>query len=275
MKPISDKGYIIPVIDDDDTVYMQCARALAKSIRYWQPNSEICLLTNNDTTKNEKDLFDYIKKFPFLLDSNPLANDWQIYYASPFRQTIKIEADIMLSGPIDHWWQCIQHKDVLVPIGCRNFYGEISEERFYRRVFDENSLPDVYNAIVYWRYSRESKIFFDTVKMVFEHWDLIKKTLKGVNLNKPADTDTVYAIAAVLLGEETVCEPFLNFFNFIHLKARHNYCQSEYWNNHLTWELVDGRLKVNSFYQQYPVHYYNKSFAKELENHYDKLLGCP
>jgi len=273
LKPIFDQGYIIPAINSDDVDYVSCARALAKSIKYWQPTSKVCLLSNNEVTDNEKNIFDYISKFPFPLDENPLANDWQIFHASPFRQTIKIEADFALSGPIEHWWQCFQHRDVLVPVGCKNLYGETSQERFYRRVFDENNFPDVYNAMVYWRYCKEAKVFFEMVKFVFENWNVITQAFKGFNLNKAADTDTVYAIAAVLLGDELITEPFSDFFNFVHLKARHNYCHREYWNDHLTWELVEGRIKVNSFYQMYPVHYHEKSFAKKIEEHYDSLLG--
>jgi len=274
LKPIYDRGYIIPVIDNDSGQYIACARALAKSIKYWQPDSKICLLSNGVISDEEKNLFDYISPFPYPPNDNPLANDWQVFYATPFRQTIKIESDMVLTGTIDHWWQCLHHKDVFIPSGCKNFYGESSKERFYRRVFDENNFPDVYNAITYWRYSKEAKNFFDTVRFVFENWDTIKRTFKGINLDKPADTDTVYAIAAVLIGEETLTESFSDFFNFIHLKAKHNYCENEYWNDHLTWEFVNGRLKINSFYQSFPVHYYNKSFATTIEEHYDKLLGC-
>jgi len=41
----------------------------------------------------------------------------------------------------------------------------------------------------------------------------------------------------------------------------------------MVWELVDGRLRINTVEQQGLVHYHHKSFANELEEHYGRLLA--
>ena len=266
-------GLIITALKNDHIDYLACARALAKSIRFWQPDSKICLLTNYEVIENNE-LFDYIKNYRYAIDeTNPFANDWQIFFCSPFHETIKLESDIILTGSIEHWWTGMRHKDVLIATGCHNFYGEKSQERFYRRAFDYNNLPDVYNGITYWRLSEFSKQFFMQVRNIFENWEQYYKLLTGVDADMVPDTDVVYAIASVMVGEENVTLPSMDYPSFVHMKGKHNNFSGEKWTKHFVWELDAGQLRINTIAQQYPVHYHEKTFAHKLEEHYDQLLA--
>lgn len=273
MKPVDDRGFLITAIQNDTTDYLACARALAKSFRYWHPESKICLLTNYEYT-DDNGLFDYVKEFRYAINKdNPFANDWQIFHCSPFHETIKLESDIILTGSIDHWWTNLRHHDVVIAQGCRNFYGHWSDERFYRRMFDQNNLPDLYNAITYWRFSKFSKEFFAQVRHIFDNWDSYYKLLSGIDADLIPDTDLVYSIAAVMVGKENVTIPKSDYPSFVHMKGKHNNFPGEDWTRHLVWELDKGRLRINSFAQQHPVHYHKKEFAQNLEEHYDQLLA--
>jgi len=273
LKPVDDKGYLITAIKSETTDYLTCARALAKSIRYWQPESKICLLTNYEQVENDS-VFDYVKAFRYSIDeTNPFANDWQIFFCSPFHETIKLESDIVLTGSIEHWWTHLRKRDVVISQGCRNFYGHWSKERFYRRLFDQNNLPDVYNAITYWRMSKFSKEFFAQVRHIFDNWDSYYKLLSGVDKDLVPDTDLVYSIAAVMVGEENVTLPNAEYPSFVHMKGKHNNFPGEDWTRHLVWELDEGQLRINTFSQQQPVHYHEKTFSHKIEEHYDQLLA--
>ena len=273
MKPIDDKGFLIPVIENNDVDYLACARALAKSIKYWHPEEKVCLLTDADYNDTDN-IFDYVKKFKYPIDyENPFANDWQVFYCSPFHETIKLESDIVLTGTIDHWWSGLRHKDVVIPLGCKNFYGEYSSERFYRRMFDHNNLPDVYNAITYWRISKTAKTFFSQVRHIFENWQSYYKITTGIDADLVPDTDLVYAIATMIIGQNHLTLPQTEFPCFVHMKGKHNGFPGESWTRHLVWELDAGNLRINTIAQSCPVHYHEKSFAHKIENHYDKLLA--
>lgn len=273
MKPVAERGYLITAIQNPDIDYLSCARALAKSIKYWQPESEVCLLTDYPDV-NVSELFDYVTEFRYPLNhENPFANDWQIFFCSPFHETIKIESDMMLTGKIDHWWDMLRLRDVVIPQGCRNFYGKWSDERFYRRLFDYNKLPDVYNAITYWRFSRFSKAFFDEVRRIFENWEIYRQLLSGIDKKLLPDTDLVYAIAAIMVGVENVTIPSSEYPSFVHMKGKHNGVNGEKWTKHLVWELDEGNLRINTIAQQFPVHYHEKTFSYKIEEHYDKLLA--
>jgi len=265
-------GYLIVASNNNTIDYIQCARVLAKSIKLNMPSAKICLLTDSIIEDNT---FDYIKKFPYGDVSTSewkLHNDWQIFEASPFRETIKLEADMIITADISHWWTMLRHRDVVISTGCRDFKNNISHNRFYRKIFDLNDLPDVYNAITYWRLSQKAKKFFDLVKNIFEHWNEYKIYLKG-GTNEEATTDVIYAMAAILIGVENVTLPNTSYPSMIHMKPKINNTQDFNWYKQLIWEINKNNFRINTIVQQYPVHYHNKEFASMIEPTYDKLLA--
>jgi len=262
----AERGYLIWAIGDE---YVECAMACAKSIRLHTPRADIALLSDKDYPN---DVFDYNLLFPMPVDyNNVLANDWQVFYASPFRQTIKVEADMIIPHSIEHWWTMLEHKDVVLTTGARNAKNEISTNRFYRKIFDANNLPDVYNAITYWRLSPEAHQFFTTVQMLFDNWGQVQSQIK-MGLSDPGTTDLVYALAALMVGVENVTLPGTSYPTLIHMKGKLNKLMEEDWTKEMVWELDKSNIRINTIDQQYPFHYYIKEFSKELNKHYDELL---
>jgi hypothetical protein len=268
-----ERGYLIIASNNGQDDYVACARALAKSLRWWMPDCKICLVTDAD---EHDPVFDIVKSFPFgdqAADTTwKLANDWQAFAASPFRQTIKLEADLVITQDISHWWTWFEHRDVVISTGIRNYLNDISDCRVYRRAFDDNELPDVYNAITYWRLSRTATEFWQLVRTMFENWPTVRQTLKYCDA-VPANTDMIDAIVAQMMGVEQVTLPG-DWPNMIHMKSAVNYLKTDArpWTAELVWELVDGHVRINGVEQMYPLHYHYKSWAKELEEHYDGLI---
>ena len=271
MKIEEERGYLIVASNNSTTDYVQCARVLAKSIKYHMPTAKVCLLTNEVI---EEPIFDYIKTFPFGDSTNKwkLDNDWQVFWASPFRETIKLEADMLITSDISHWWTMLEHRDVVISLGCRDFKNNISFNRYYRRIFDINNLPDVYNAITYWRMSKTAQEFFTLVRNIFSQWNEYKSVLKGA-FDEEATTDVVYALASIIIGVENVTLPSTSYPSLIHMKPMINNTTAEDWRKQLVWELTNGELRINTVSQRYPFHYHIKEFANDIEVEYDKLLG--
>jgi hypothetical protein len=61
--------------------------------------------------------------------ANPFANDAQVFRLTPFRETIKLEADMLIASPISHWWTMFRHRDVVISTVCRNWRGDVSTAR--------------------------------------------------------------------------------------------------------------------------------------------------
>lgn len=236
-----ERGFVIPAIGD---IYEHCANKLADSILHWHPNANITILTKD--------------ALPFG-DLGGFANDWQVFYASPYRQTIKLEADMIAAGPMDHWWTLFEHRDLVISQGARNFYDQTTKCRFFRTVFDDNNLPDVYNAITYWRLSKTAQEFFQLVRNIFEFWNDYKKLLKFPESDP--STDVVYAMATVIMGPELVTLPSRFGPTIVHMKPHINPLKGNDWTRELTWEYDP--FRINTVAQWGLVHYHVKEWSNE------------
>ena len=232
---------MIPAVGDQ---YVDCARRLAESIRRFHPLAEITIVT--------KELLPFGQQGGY-------ANDWQMFAASPYRQTIKLEADMICASSIDHWWTLFERRDVVISQGARTFYDEPAKSRYYRKIFDNNDLPDVYNAITYWRVSETAQKFFKLVKNIFENWQDYKRLLKFPD--EEPTTDVVYAIATVIMGEETVTLPKGLGPTIVHMKRYINPLQTADWTQELVWE--QDPFRINTVAQWGLVHYHVKEWRYE------------
>lgn len=236
----AERGYIIPAIGD---VYVECASRLSDSILKWHPDANVTILTKEMLPHG---------------DQGGYANDWQVFSASPYRQTIKLEADMICTSSIDHWWTLFEHRDVVISQGARDFYNNNATSRHYRKTFDINNLPDVYNAITYWRMSKTAQEFFKTVKNIFKNWKDYRTLLKFPD-DQPT-TDVVYAMASVIVGIENVTLPLGYGPTIVHMKRRMIETQTDNWTKELVWENVDKGLRIQTVAQQGLVHYHIKDW---------------
>lgn len=241
----SERGYLIPAINNDSVDYERCANLLVNSLRAWHPNANVTVVTQD-------------------MLSDPSVQGWavdaQMFQISPYRETIKLEADMLVCSPIDHWWTLLEQRDVVISQGCRNFYDQPSTSRFYRKIFDDNNLPDVYNAVTYWRMSHTAQEFFRWVERIFQDWSQWRTLLKFPD--EQPSTDLVYAIAAVIIGPEKVTLPKCVIAPQIaHMKHRVIPTNVADWTQELVWEYIDRQLKINTVSQFGLLHYYIKDWT--------------
>ena len=237
----------------EKTSYTKCAETLKKSILRVMPAANITIITTDmlpygDLAKNS----DW-----------KLINDWQVYEASPYDYTIKLEADMYIPRNIDHWWDVFKDRDVVVSSTIRNFKQEISDVRVYRRFIDDNNLPDVYNAITYFKKSNTAKQFFSIVKDIFENWEEYKKILK-CNQTEIVTTDWVYSIACHIVGVEKTTMPTFTEMSMIHMKSFVNSSVTDNWTDTFVYECLPDQIRVQTVPQQYPFHYHVKNFCDKI-----------
>lgn len=245
------KGFVIMAQGLD---YEVCADVLKDSILNVMPAANVTIITT--------EMLPYGDQAP---DTDwKLQNDWQVYEASPYDYTIKLEADMYLPKSIDYWWDVLQNRDLVVSTTIRNFKQEVSDIKAYRRFITDNKLPDTYNAITYFRKSELAEKFFNIVRDVFENWSEYKVILK-CNIDELCTTDWAYAIAAHILGEENTTLPQFKEMSMIHMKQFINGCPTQNWTDNLIYEKLPHTFRINTIPQRYPLHYHVKSLAKELK----------
>jgi len=242
------KGFVIMAQDTETTSYTKCAETLKKSILRVMPDANVTIITTDMLPHG---------------DLGGFANDWQVYEASPYDYTIKLEADMYIPRNIDHWWDVFKNRDVVVSSTIRNFMQEISDVRVYRRFIDDNNLPDVYNAITYFKKSDVANQFFSIVKDIFENWDEYKRILK-CNQTELVTTDWVYSIACHIMGVEKTTMPAFTEMSMVHMKAFVNNNVTENWTDTFVYECLPDQIRVQTVPQQYPFHYHVKNFCDKI-----------
>jgi hypothetical protein len=164
---------------------------------------------------------------------------------------------------IEHWWDVLSHRDIVVSSAIRNYKQDISDNRVYRRFIDDNNLPDAYNAITYFKKSDTAKQFFAIVRDVFENWVHYKASLK-CNAQELATTDWAYAIACHIMGVENTMMPSFNEMTMVHMKQYINETPTENWTDTLVYECLPDHIRIQSVPQRYPFHYHVKNFSDKI-----------
>ena len=260
-----------------DLAYLQCL-----NVKVTQKNNKYAVIVDAQTQatveQKHKDTFDYI--ITISNDQNKInsqqkfANEYQVFSLTPFKETIKLESDLLFTRSIDHWWTAFRLKNICLSTGARNFRDVCSPVRKYRELFDENHLPDVYNGLMYFRYSQEAHDFFQAAQFIQQDWSRVRGSLKKCIEEEPS-TVVLYALAALMIGEETCTMPSMDFLNLVHMKPGFNGWSDLYsWMETVMNERDGDMIRINNLNQYHPVHYHTKEYAtQELIKYYESRVS--
>ena len=272
------QGFITFAINTEDTDYLELAYLQALNIKATQKNNSYAVIVDNKTKEliNEKHraVFDYILDLP--VDYNArntgsnFENEWRVFWLTPFKETIKLESDLLFTRSIDHWWTAFRLKDVCLSYHARDYQDTLSGVRKYRELFDANQLPDVYNGLMYFRYSQTAHKFFEVARYIQQEWAHVSTHLKKCFEEQPS-TDVLYGLTALMVGEEICTMPSMDFLNFVHMKPGfNNWSDNRSWLDTVMSERDGDMIRINNLNQYNPVHYFDKSYAtQELIEYYE------
>jgi len=276
------KGYFT-FVQNRDVDYLKLAYLQALSIKATQEKiNNISIAVDAHTyqavEKKHERIFDNII---MLLDESPLhdgntfVNEWKADCMTPYDETVKLDCDILFTRNLDHWWPLMQEHDVLCTWNIRDYEGRSADDSYYRKLHKENNLPNLYSGFTYFKHSKTAYEFYEAVQYVFSNWEYYRDdVLKNCRHEQP-HTDEVYAIAAVLIGEERCYNPAMKLPTFTHMKPRiNNWADGTNWQDHLYSQVDDSaNLTVGFNRQLYPFHYVEKDFATdELIEKYERIL---
>lgn len=269
---MSERGFVCLAQNNSTTDYVELAKLQCMSIKHHMPGASYTLITDAESKQSiDHSWFDNVIELStdWAKDQEwKQRNDWQVGLLSPYRQTIKLEADILIPRNINHWWRMLEQQDVVLSLGCRDYHGEIATARDYRHVFDLNNLPDTYSGLMYWRRSQTAANFFSLLKQLYWTWDQVRQEL--IKCNDPGSNDMVYACAASIVGVDTVTLPSADFFNFVHLKPAINKMPNgRSVTDQVNIEINNFEIRINAKQQFYPVHYHNKQWGFDILKQYE------
>jgi len=262
----------LTVACNTDVDYLHLAYVQALNVKATQKIKSYAVIVDPDTALQIKDyhreIFDYIIEVPASM-YGPFGLETAAFRLTPFKETVKLESDLLFTVSIDHWWTAFRLRDVVLSTGCKDYKQQTSSARKYRRVFDDNGLPDTYSGLMYFRYSQTAAAFFRKATELFVNWDQIKNVLLNCRDDQPT-TDVVYALTANLIGPELCTIPSADFINFVHMKpAVNNFAEDLKFTDVFVTEFDSGMIRINNVNQYHPIHYYEKTFpTKEMIDYY-------
>ena len=168
-----EKGFLIYANNTWKTDYLKQAYALGLSIKLFNPNAHITVVTNTEVSDRYKKVLDDVifnKMQPrSILNAEDRINAFDI---SPYLKTIVLDADTLVTENLDGWWKYLKNYMIFYSSTIRTYRGVIDRSVVYRKVFVRNRLPNLYNTIHYFEKSEEAALFYRMQRLVIENWKL-------------------------------------------------------------------------------------------------------
>lgn len=267
--------------NNDDYVLQSCTSAM--SIKLSNPESQICLITNDRVPAKYKQLFDYIVKIPWEDSAKDaewkISNRWKIYHAAPFDRTIVMDTDMLVLNDISEWWNFLSKRKLFFVNRVKTYRGEWFTSNYYRKVFNVHNLPNLYSGFHYYEKGDDAHEFYYWLETVMNNWELFQgKYAGGKYFQKFCSVDVSAAIVTKILDCEEKITSKTDYPTFTHMKLH-----GQDWKLPLTnkWQERVGvyfnnncELKIGNFKQFGVFHYTEKDFLNEkIIKNYEKKLG--
>jgi len=256
------KGFLT-IAQNGQYDYVKMAYVLGMSLKISQKKyDKLSIIVNKGETipTKYKFIFDNIIYIDKPDEDWKIHNKWQYYSLTPYDETIVLDTDMLFFHDISTWWKDLESTDIDFTTSVKNYRNETITSDYYRKVFTNNNLPNLYTALFYFKKSSDLKQYFTLVRLIFENWNAFYKKL----LKEPPkflSGDVVYALAAKIYFNRN----WNSFLTFSHMRSR---LQDENmygkWNKELPFYFNKQlQLKVNNFNQLHPFHYIQKDFLSE------------
>lgn len=213
-----------------------------------------------------------------------LENEWKSIYMSPFDHTIKLDADMLFLSDKSHWFDYLEGSKMVFATDVRTYRGDLVTSDYYRKVFTQNSLPNVYSAYFYFDKSEESYEFFKLCETIFNNWrKFFFEFFDPEYRPSYVSTDVVFGLAAKILDVESLNKHKAlskEFPTFVHMKSQLQHWPNDTLMNEDWTKMIqiyfnnDCQLKIGNYLQTLPFHYFVKEFlTDDIIVRMEKKLG--
>ncbi len=271
------KGYICIVQNNSNVDYLKQAYGLALSLKNTQSaTNKLSIMVDEYTktliTEKHKKVFDHIIDIPWTDDASDsewkIQNKWKVYFATPYEETVLLDADMVFPTDVSYWWPILSQKDFWAATSVKTYRNEILSNDQHRKTFTHNELPNVYTAFMYFKKSESCTEIFKLAKIIFQNWQRFYHLYLPNDRPKHVSGDVVFALAIKLLGYEylTTRENIGSLPTFVHMKGELqgvNTIGSQWSNNLSTHWVAPDNLIVGNFRQNTPFHYVLKDWLND------------
>lgn len=270
------RGFFTFAQNNDKVDYVRLAYALAMSLKASQSsvsNITVAVTPGSEVPDRYRWAFDNVIEIPWNDDAQDsdwkLENEWKAIHMSPYDETVKLDCDMLFFNDISHWWDMMSAKDFWICNRVVDYRGNTAVDNVYRKVFKENSLPNVYTGFMFFKKAKDTFELFKLVESMFYNWHVFSEICLGYkNRPKTPTTDVVFALALKLMDLDQEWYTVNQLPTFAHMKTKLQGWNDDYleddWKQHIDVFINDKlKCKIGNHRQIYPLHYHLKDFITD------------
>ncbi len=262
------KGFLWFCQNNNKTDYVELSVALAKSIKKFNKDNNVCVITDAKTKINSPHI-DQVKVLATDESEDhdvKWGNEYKAFTMSPFTHTIKLAADMLWTSNTDWWWYHLWQHNMVFAVDCYNYKDERVKNISYRPHHDRNRLPNIYSDITYFRRSTETVRFGKVCEMITKNWKTATKEILINCHDQYPSTDLVYALAYRILDPTNKNLIDYPWFKMIHNKKDiHGLKHVADHGNYLMPAEIDDKTFLGGYAIHRPWHYVHKNTIKEMD----------
>ena len=123
---IEDKGWLTFAQNSNTVNYVIQAYLLALSIKATCKHNRFAIVVDEESektiSKRQRQVFDHVIVIPHM---EPFHNEAYALDVTPFKETFKVESDMIIPRNIDHWWNGCRIQDVCYTSKVRDYQGRV------------------------------------------------------------------------------------------------------------------------------------------------------
>jgi hypothetical protein len=258
------KGFLIYA---EGQAYVQQAYALALSIKYSQEETKsVSLVTADSVPEEYKSVFERIIPIPWYDSPGgkySAEHRWKMYHASPYEETIVLDADMLLLEDITTWWNYCSNFDIKFCNRIKNYKLDTVVDTVHRKAFIANQLTSPYFALHYFKKSDSALEFYRVLEFVCNNWEWCWTNFAPNEYQNWSSMDLATAIAIEISMNYISVNDQNSPLEFIHMKPALQGWQDpiDRWQDVITYVLNSkGDLIVGNIKQSKLFHYVEKDF---------------
>jgi len=262
------KGHVF-LAQNSETDYITQAYALALTIKKKNKINQTCLITNDAVPLGYKHVFDYIVDIPWQDDAIQsqwkIENRWKIIHATPFKENLVYDTDMLLLSSNDHWWNFLQNKDVVLTTSVFDYKGRKITNDHYRKTITKNNLPNVYFGIHYFKKNRIAFEFYQWLRVITENYQDFYDKFLIKEKQKFCSMDVNASLAVQFMNSFDEFTTTLPVPAFTHMKSKiQRWSKSPIqWQQAVISNLCNNQLTVGNYLQSGIFHYTEDNFLTQ------------
>lgn len=263
---IAENGYVIVAVNPIEFRQAQCC---AYSIKSKMPNSSITLVVPDSKKVEKKFLegFDAIADLPFKQHTACRQNDWQLYWCSPYENTIAIDCKSLVKDDQTSLWEyLVDHYDIAFPNNVTDIRKNVMSLKYQNNLEEEYKLNIIYSGMFFFKKNETSLQHFKLADVYFQFWkDVCAKFLQPQHIPDFFDADVMHTLVATHTGNEvTAHRNVLQYIDMKYSVLSGALGKTSKWTDKLNiWASANGKIKIQNYAINGTLCYHENEFLTE------------